>query len=145
MTLLHALRTQKGFLWLSGGAPVRSCSAQLAAVLASAPDSAPDTEAILGLLRERADAAMEGLVRHLQRELDAGLRDLPELMLPSTRNGLKHAYHLYPVVVRTEALTAVATRWRRGSPAPSGCCSKNTCTCSTPWAREKCCTRARES
>jgi dTDP-4-amino-4,6-dideoxygalactose transaminase len=27
-------------------------------------------------------------------------------MLPFTREGLKHAYHLYPVVFRTEALTA---------------------------------------
>jgi dTDP-4-amino-4,6-dideoxygalactose transaminase len=42
----------------------------------------------------------------LKARLDAGLRDLPELMLPFTREGLKHAYHLYPVVFRTEALTA---------------------------------------
>ncbi len=42
----------------------------------------------------------------LKARLDAGLRDLPELAFPAERPGLKHAYHLYPVIVRTEALTA---------------------------------------
>ena len=42
----------------------------------------------------------------LKSRLDAGLRDLPELVLPVTHEGLTHAYHLYPVVVRTEQLSA---------------------------------------
>ncbi|MEQ1575386.1 MAG: DegT/DnrJ/EryC1/StrS family aminotransferase, partial [Vicinamibacterales bacterium] len=42
----------------------------------------------------------------LKARLDAGLRDLPELAFPAERPGRKHVYHLYPVIVRTEALTA---------------------------------------
>ncbi|MET0215508.1 MAG: DegT/DnrJ/EryC1/StrS family aminotransferase, partial [Vicinamibacterales bacterium] len=42
----------------------------------------------------------------LKTRLDAGLRDLPELALPGARPWVKHAYHLYPIVVRTEQLTA---------------------------------------
>ncbi|HEY6509778.1 MAG TPA: DegT/DnrJ/EryC1/StrS family aminotransferase, partial [Vicinamibacterales bacterium] len=42
----------------------------------------------------------------LKARLDAGLRDVEELVLPRERPGIAHAYHLYPVVVRTEALTA---------------------------------------
>jgi len=42
----------------------------------------------------------------LKARLDAGLRDLPELGLPGERPWVKHAYHLYPIVVRTELLTA---------------------------------------
>jgi dTDP-4-amino-4,6-dideoxygalactose transaminase len=42
----------------------------------------------------------------LKARLDAGLSDIPEVILPVTQDGLKHAHHLYPIVVRTEALTA---------------------------------------
>jgi dTDP-4-amino-4,6-dideoxygalactose transaminase len=42
----------------------------------------------------------------LKARLDAGLRDIPELQLPRELPGVRHAYHLYPVVVRTESLTA---------------------------------------
>ena len=42
----------------------------------------------------------------LKARLDAGLRDLPEIGLPGERPGITHAYHLYPIIVRTEALTA---------------------------------------
>ncbi len=42
----------------------------------------------------------------LKKRLDAGLRDLPELLLPRELPGVKHAYHLYPVVLRTESLDA---------------------------------------
>ncbi len=42
----------------------------------------------------------------LKARLDAGLAGMDELVLPRERPGIKHAYHLYPVVVRTEALTA---------------------------------------
>ena len=35
-----------------------------------------------------------------------GLRDLAELRLPCERPWVRHAYHLYPVIVRTEMLTA---------------------------------------
>lgn len=38
--------------------------------------------------------------------LDAGLADLPEIRLPAERSWVKHAYHLYPIVVATEKLTA---------------------------------------
>ncbi len=42
----------------------------------------------------------------LKARLDAGLRDIAELTLPAERPGVGHAHHLYPVVVRTEVLTA---------------------------------------
>jgi dTDP-4-amino-4,6-dideoxygalactose transaminase len=42
----------------------------------------------------------------LKARLDAGLRDLPEVGFPAEKPGVKHAYHLYPIIVRTEALTA---------------------------------------
>ena len=42
----------------------------------------------------------------LKARLDAGLRDIPEITLPGARPWVKHAYHLYPIVVRTELLTA---------------------------------------
>jgi dTDP-4-amino-4,6-dideoxygalactose transaminase len=42
----------------------------------------------------------------LKARLDAGLRDVPEIVLPQERSGIRHAYHLYPIVVRTEQLTA---------------------------------------
>ena len=40
----------------------------------------------------------------LKARLDAGLRDVPELAMPVERPGMKHAYHLYPIVVHTERL-----------------------------------------
>ena len=42
----------------------------------------------------------------LKARLDAGLRDLPEVAFPAEKPEIKHAYHLYPIVVRTEALSA---------------------------------------
>jgi dTDP-4-amino-4,6-dideoxygalactose transaminase len=42
----------------------------------------------------------------LKARLDAGLRDLPEVACPTERPGIKHAYHLYPIIVRTEMLAA---------------------------------------
>jgi dTDP-4-amino-4,6-dideoxygalactose transaminase len=42
----------------------------------------------------------------LKLRLDAGLADLPEIRLPGERSWVKHAYHLYPIVVATEKLTA---------------------------------------
>jgi dTDP-4-amino-4,6-dideoxygalactose transaminase len=42
----------------------------------------------------------------LKARLDAGLRDIPELGFPTEKPGIKHAYHLYPIIVRTETLTA---------------------------------------
>jgi len=42
----------------------------------------------------------------LKARLDAGLRDLPEVGFPAEKPGIKHAYHLYPIVVRTETLNA---------------------------------------
>ena len=42
----------------------------------------------------------------LKWRLDAGLADLPEIRLPAERSWVKHAYHLYPIVVATEKLTA---------------------------------------
>lgn len=41
----------------------------------------------------------------LKRRMDAQLRDIPEVTLPAERPGVKHAFHLYPIVVRTEALS----------------------------------------
>ena len=42
----------------------------------------------------------------LKQRLDAGLRDIAEIALPSERANVTHAYHLYPILVRTERLTA---------------------------------------
>ncbi len=42
----------------------------------------------------------------LKARMDAQLREVPEIALPGERPGVRHAYHLYPVVVRTETLTA---------------------------------------
>jgi len=42
----------------------------------------------------------------LKAQLDAGLSDVEEIERPAERSGIKHAYHLYPIVVRTEALSA---------------------------------------
>ena len=42
----------------------------------------------------------------LKARIDAGLRDLPEVGVPAEKPGLRHAYHLYPIIVRTEMLTA---------------------------------------
>jgi dTDP-4-amino-4,6-dideoxygalactose transaminase len=42
----------------------------------------------------------------LKLRLDAGLADLPEIRLPAERSWVKHAYHLYPIVVATEKLAA---------------------------------------
>ena len=41
----------------------------------------------------------------LKDRLDRGLRDLAEITLPTERPGRLHAYHLYPIIVRTEMLT----------------------------------------
>jgi dTDP-4-amino-4,6-dideoxygalactose transaminase len=41
----------------------------------------------------------------LKARLDAALREIPEIVLPAERPGLKHAYHLYPIVVRSQDLT----------------------------------------
>ena len=41
----------------------------------------------------------------LKSKMDAAFRDLPEIALPLWRPGSKHAYHLYPIIVRTEQLT----------------------------------------
>ena len=42
----------------------------------------------------------------LKARLDAGLRDLAELAFPAERSWVRHAHHLYPIVVRTEMLRA---------------------------------------
>jgi dTDP-4-amino-4,6-dideoxygalactose transaminase len=42
----------------------------------------------------------------LKARLDTGLRDVPEIALPAERAWAKHAYHLYPIIVRTAMLTA---------------------------------------
>jgi dTDP-4-amino-4,6-dideoxygalactose transaminase len=41
----------------------------------------------------------------LKSRLDAGLRPVPAIATLAERPGLKHAHHLYPVVVQTEQLT----------------------------------------
>ena len=42
----------------------------------------------------------------LKARLDAGLRDVVEIGIPAQRPWVAHAYHLYPVIVLTEMLTA---------------------------------------
>ena len=41
----------------------------------------------------------------LKSRLDAGFADMPEIERLAERPGIKHAYHLYPVIVRTDMLT----------------------------------------
>jgi dTDP-4-amino-4,6-dideoxygalactose transaminase len=43
--------------------------------------------------------------RALKARLDAALRGMTEIALPAERPGSKHAYHLYPIVLRTDELT----------------------------------------
>jgi dTDP-4-amino-4,6-dideoxygalactose transaminase len=43
--------------------------------------------------------------KELKARLDAALRHVPEIVLPADRACGKHAYHLYPIVVRTEDVT----------------------------------------
>ena len=42
----------------------------------------------------------------LKARMDAQLGDIPEIALPAERAHILHAYHLYPIILRTEALTA---------------------------------------
>lgn len=42
----------------------------------------------------------------LKARFDAGLRGIPELAMPAEVPGHKHAHHLYPIIVRTEDLSA---------------------------------------
>jgi dTDP-4-amino-4,6-dideoxygalactose transaminase len=42
----------------------------------------------------------------LKARLDGGLRGIPEITLPAERPWVRHAYHLYPIVIRTELLSA---------------------------------------
>jgi dTDP-4-amino-4,6-dideoxygalactose transaminase len=42
----------------------------------------------------------------LKARMDAQLRQLPEIALPGERRDIVHAYHLYPIVLRTEMLAA---------------------------------------
>ena len=42
----------------------------------------------------------------IKQRLDAALGHLPEIALPAERPWARHAYHLYPILVRTEVLSA---------------------------------------
>jgi dTDP-4-amino-4,6-dideoxygalactose transaminase len=42
----------------------------------------------------------------LKKRLDAGLQDVADITMPAERAWARHAYHLYPIVVRTEMLSA---------------------------------------
>jgi dTDP-4-amino-4,6-dideoxygalactose transaminase len=44
--------------------------------------------------------------REITLQLRAKLADVPELYVLAERPGIKHAYHLFPIVIRTERLTA---------------------------------------
>jgi dTDP-4-amino-4,6-dideoxygalactose transaminase len=43
--------------------------------------------------------------KELKARLDAAFRNVPEIVLPAERPYGKHAYHLYPIILRTEDLT----------------------------------------
>ena len=60
------------------------------------------------LVRSQFDkmAAFHARRLALKARLDAGLRDLAEIVFPAQRSWATHAHHLYPIVVRTELLTA---------------------------------------
>jgi dTDP-4-amino-4,6-dideoxygalactose transaminase len=42
----------------------------------------------------------------LKKRIDAALSDVPEITLPAQRSWVKHAYHLYTMILRIEMLTA---------------------------------------
>ena len=65
-----------------------------------------DLQGALVLSQFRKMDAFQARRLALKQRLDAGLRDLPELAMPAERPGITHAYHLYPIVVRTESLSA---------------------------------------
>jgi hypothetical protein len=67
--------------------------------------------------------------RSLAAKYDAAFKDIPEIRLPVERPNVKHARHLYPIVVVEELLRRIAVRigparasaafcWNR---APSSC------------------------
>lgn len=63
-----------------------------------------DLQAALGL---RQLSRLEDMTRRrgeLAARYHAGLSDLPEVVLPTVRIGIRHAWHLYPIQLRTEAL-----------------------------------------
>jgi dTDP-4-amino-4,6-dideoxygalactose transaminase len=65
-----------------------------------------DLQAAVGLAQfGKIDSFWQRRVQ-IKARLDAGLGDVPEIMLLGQRLRLKHAHHLYVVVVRTEQLTA---------------------------------------
>lgn len=65
-----------------------------------------DLQAALVLSQFAKLDAFAGRRTVLKGRLDAGLRDIPEIGLPAARPFITHAHHLYPIVVRTETLTA---------------------------------------
>lgn len=65
-----------------------------------------DLQAAVALPQLAKIEAFSARRMELKAKYDAAFRDLAELALPAERPYGKHAHHLYPVVVRTEHLTA---------------------------------------
>ena len=61
--------------------------------------------ALVGSQLQKLDAFHDRRVT-VKARLDAGLGDIEEIVLPGERPSIMHAYHLYPIVVRAEMLTA---------------------------------------
>jgi dTDP-4-amino-4,6-dideoxygalactose transaminase len=66
----------------------------------------PDLAGSLVLSQLRKLDAFRARRVALKARMDAQLRGIAEIGLPGERSDVLHAYHLYPIIIRTEALTA---------------------------------------
>ncbi|MGE0447443.1 MAG: DegT/DnrJ/EryC1/StrS family aminotransferase [Vicinamibacterales bacterium] len=66
----------------------------------------PDLAGALVLSQFEKLDAFRARRAELKTRMDAHFRDTPELSMPAERPDIRHAYHLYPIILRTEMLTA---------------------------------------
>jgi dTDP-4-amino-4,6-dideoxygalactose transaminase len=64
-----------------------------------------DLQAALGLHQLARLESMTRQRAELAARYDEGLSDLQEIELPAVRDGIRHAWHLYPIRLRLEQLT----------------------------------------
>jgi dTDP-4-amino-4,6-dideoxygalactose transaminase len=65
----------------------------------------PDLAGALVLSQFEKLDAFRARRAELKARMDAQLREVPELALPGERPDIRHAFHLYPIIVRTEMLS----------------------------------------
>src|SRR5262245_20183607 len=71
----------------------------------------PDLLAALGLAQLERFEAGQRRRRELVARYDAGLAAVPEVRRPSTRPGVTHAWHLYPIALELERLSIDRARF----------------------------------